>query len=151
MSNPYSPPSSSTSARSSDFAFYLLGHIAWGAFLGSPVAGGILIVFNYYRMVETLSGHLALFSGFILPASLMVVTCFLPDDFPNSLVPISYTFGMYQATKLLQGDDYSEYLVRGGDKGSAWGATGIGLICLLIVGVLLFAVIVSPTDEWIPQ
>ncbi|MBU6238679.1 MAG: hypothetical protein KGQ51_12710 [Planctomycetes bacterium] len=151
MSNPYSPPNTNTSVLASDFALYSPGHIAWASFLGSPLAGGMLMALNYFRLHKPLAGNVSLGVGLFLAIGLMVLSFFLPDSFPNSVIPLAYTFGMYQATKLLQGDAFSEHLARGGRKGSGWVATGIGVICLIIFVALLFAVLLSLPEEWLPE
>jgi hypothetical protein len=151
MSNPYSPPTSDTSLLASDIALYSPGHVAWASFLGSPLAGGMLMAINFFRLRKPLAGNVSLIVGLFLAIGLMVLSFFLPDSLPNSVIPLAYTFGMYQATKLLQGDDYGEHLARGGRKGSAWVATGVGAICLIIFVALLFAVLFSLPEEWIPE
>ncbi len=109
------------------------------------------MAFNYSRLRRPLAGHVSLGVGLFLAIGLMLLSFFLPDGFPNSVIPLAYTFGMYQATKLLQGDDYSEHLARGGRKGSGWAATGIGVICMIIFVALLFAVLLSLPEEWLPE
>lgn len=151
MNNPYSPPVTTAPAPHSNFPLYSAGHVAWASFLGSPLAGGMLMAFNFFRLRKPLAGNVSLIIGLFLAIGLMVLSFFLPDSFPNSVIPLAYTFGMYQATKLLQGDDYSEHLARGGRKGSAWVATGVGVICLIIVVALIFAVLFSLPEEWIPE
>ncbi len=106
---------------------------------------------NYLRLHKPSAGYITLFVGLILAIGLMVLASFLPDGFPNSLLPIVSTIGMYQAAKLFQGEEYKEHLARGGNKGSAWVATGIGLLCMIFVLALLFGVLLSLPDDWFPE
>lgn len=149
MDNPYAPVSTQ-SAIPSDIALYSPGHVAWASFLGSPLAGGAVLALNYLRLRKSKAGVIALLAGSILTVGLMMLAFLLPEDFPSSPIPIAYTIGMYQVTKLLQGDEYRQHLSRGGDKGSAWVATGIGILSLLILLIFLFGALLVMPSEWFP-
>ena len=151
MNNPYTPPPIDASQLSSSIHLYSSGHVAWASFLGSPVAGGILMGINYFRLRKPAAGYISLIVGLILAVGFMVLAFYLPDGFPNSVLPIVSTLGMYQAAKLSQGEQYNEHLAYGGAKGSAWVATGIGLLCMIIVLALIFGVLLSVPEDWIPE
>jgi hypothetical protein len=113
--------------------------------LGAPVAGCILLAHNFRVLGRHSAARQWLVGGSVGTAVLLVVGYFLPDNFPNMVLPISYTMGMHQAVKQLQGAEYASHLARGGAKGSAWMAVGTGLACLCaIVGIVLLVALVLP-------
>jgi hypothetical protein len=147
MDNPYAPPGNGTVA-SPTIKLYLPGQIAWATFLGAPIAGCVLLAYNYRRLGDSMAATLAWISGVIGTILILVLSFFLPERFPNFALPAAYTFGMYQCAKALQGKAYEDWLAKGGVKGSTWVATGIGLLCLILILVALFAVILVAPEEW---
>lgn len=146
MDNPYTPPAHESAGQSRN-KLYSPGHIAWATFLGAPIAGCVLLALNYRRFGKSTSANLALVTGFIGTGLLLVIAFFLPDNFPNSILPAAYTFGMYQCVKSLQGKAYEHHVANGGIKASAWAATGIGILSLLCIFAALVAVILVAPDN----
>jgi hypothetical protein len=147
MENPYSPPAFESIAAP-QLTLYSPGQMAWATFLGAPVAGCVLLALNCKRLGHSAAAGIALVGGFTVTVLLLVVSFFLPDNFPNLALPAAYTFGMYQCVKLLQGKEYEHHLAIGGTRGSGWVATGVGILCLILILVAMFAVLFAMPDEW---
>ena len=147
MDNPYTPPANEP-VVSRRITLYSPGQIAWATFLGAPIAGCVLMAFNYRRFGNSTAANVALFAGLIGTGLLLAIAFVLPESFPNSVLPAAYTFGMYQCVKSLQGNACQYRLANGGIKGSGWAATGIGILCLVFMLVALFAVVLVAPDEW---
>ena len=121
--------------------------ITLATFLGAPVAGCILLAHNYRALGKTATARQILIWGTLGTVLLLVVAFFLPDNFPNSALPIGYTVGMNQAVKKVHGKDYESHIASGGAKGSTWKAilTGVGCLCV-IIAILLLIVFVGPEE-----
>jgi hypothetical protein len=146
--NPYASPRvaeeqlAAPNAAAKSYRLYSPVHVGWATFLGSPIAGCILMAINYWRLGELKSGRLAIVCGFVVSCCLFAVGFLLPERFPNSVLPLAFTWGMYGIAKSLQGDSFERHLEGGGQKASAWLATGVGLLCLVGVLVLLFGIVI---------
>jgi hypothetical protein len=150
MINPYAPPAHG-SAGHARISVFSPGQITWATFLGAPIAGCVLMALNYRRFGDFTSANVALVTGFIGTALLLAIAFFLPENFPNSVLPVAYTFGMYHSAKLLQGTAYEQHLANGGVKASGWAATGVGILSLLCITVAIFAVVLVMPAEWLGE
>ena len=110
--------------------------------IGAPVAGCILLAHNYRSLGRQSTAIQLLIWGTLGTVLLLVMSYFLPENFPNGVLPIGYTVGMYLLAKQLQGKDYESHIANGGVKGSTWKAvvTGVGCLCaiLAITFVMVF-------------
>jgi hypothetical protein len=135
--NPYESPQTAfepvNAGKLPSFKLYTPGHVAWATFLGAPLAGSMLLAMNYRRLGEPTSAAIALVGGFLATTGLVVIGFCLPDNFPNMIIPIASLLGMAYLTRWLQGDSLANHLANGGDKASGWGATGVGLLSLVVV------------------
>lgn len=147
MENPYTPPADNSIAPSR-IKLYSPGQIAWATFLGAPIAGCWLLALNYRRFDDAMAANRALIFGSIGTILLLALAFFLPERFPNFVLPAAYTFGMYQYAKTLRGKVYMDRLSNDCRKGSGWVATGIGILCSIVILVVLFAVVLIAPEEW---
>jgi hypothetical protein len=136
------------------YKLYSPGHVAWATFLGTPIAGCVLLAMNYWRLGEPKSGRLAVVWGLVATTCLLAIAFVLPENFPSGILPAAYTFGMFGIAKSLQGDIVARHLNSGGSTASAWRATGVGLMCLggvlaLVFAVAIVLVVVKP--DWFPE
>jgi len=120
-------------------AYYSPGQVAWASFLGAPIAGCLLMAGNYSKAGQSSSAVKTVAIGGACTIAILVMAIFLPDKFPNAIIPAAYTFGMLAIAKSLQGKALESHLRAGGPKASSWVATGIGVLSLVIVAVLIFA------------
>ncbi len=145
--NPYASPAAldefvdpSVESAGQPYKLYSAGHVAWATFLGSPIAGCLLMAFNYWRLGKARLGQLIIACGVVATCCLLAVGFVLPERFPDSIFAAAFTFGMYGIAKSLQGEAVERHLESGGQTASAWRATGVGFMGGIAVGVFLFAV-----------
>ena len=115
--------------------------------LGAPVAGCILLAHNYRSLGKQATAKQLLIWGTLGTALLLVVAFFLPENFPNKVIPIAYTAGMHQAVKQLHRKDYESHIENGGAKGSTWKAIITGVGCLCAIFVIIFLVLLVLPGE----
>lgn len=127
---------------------FTVGQVTTATFLGSPIAGAVLLALNYRTLGEPTKARQAVVWGVVATAALMVLSWFLPESFPNMILPVAYTIGIAQLTKQLQGPAIERHLAEGGARGSHWKSVGVGLAGLLAVVVVMVALIfVIPEDK----
>lgn len=112
---------------------------AAGAFIGGPLASVVFLKHNF-RVLENPTGERnTLIYGALVLVAILAILPFLPERFPNLAIPLAtivvtrLLVEKYQATKesVLQ----SESL----EFQSNWLVFGIGLACMIIFLVLVFA------------
>jgi len=108
----------------------------------------VLLAINYGRLGDSSSVATTLVSGSLATVALMTLGFFLPDNFPAILLPIATTVAMRQLAAALQGPTLDRHLALGGQKASAWSATGIGLVCLILLVAAIFGTIAFLPDAW---
>jgi len=143
--NPFAPPSELadlgtqpvTSGDSRGVKVYVPNHVGLAAFLGSPLAGAWILGANYAALGRPAERTKALVVGFIATVALLVLSLALPENIPNSILPIAYTFALREYAKRVQGKDVERVLAGGGAKHSGWRAAGIGLLCLAVLVALM--------------
>jgi hypothetical protein len=99
--------------------------VSLSTFLGAPIAGALLMRMNYKALGHTKAAKQSLSVGIAGTAMLLVVAFFLPDNFPNLVLPIASLFAVQQWYKQGQEQTFKTHVANGGQKGS-WG-TAIGI------------------------
>ena len=126
---------------------YSPGQVAGAAFIGSPIAGCILLNSNFLLFGAPNRRRGILIGGSLATIAVFVMAYFLPEDFPNALLPACYTGAIQQFAKHTQAADFEAYIASGGSKHSNWRVFGIGLFWMLTVLILFFAVIYFLPEE----
>lgn len=121
---------------------YSLKAISIATFFGGPLAAGILIRRNFVNMEKDRLGLNALFIGILTTVLLFVVIFQMPESIinaiPNFLIPAIYTFIIYLIVRHMQGEQLKQHKEEGLPFYTAWRATGVGLICtVLIMGAII--------------
>ena len=126
---------------------YAVGHIATATFLGSPLAGCILMALNY-RRIDPDKSVLTIILGVLVTGIVLAFAFVLPDNFPNAVLPAAYTGAIAWVAEKKQGPAIRAAAAAGEPKASHWRAVGIGLATLIPVMLVLFAVVFSlPEDK----
>ena len=112
------------------YSLYSVQQVTGATFLGSPIAGAILMASNCRKLGKNEAATTSLLLGALATAALLAVAFLLPEKFPNYLLPVAYTVVIQLIAKSLQGPAYEEHIRLGGEKASAWGVVGLGLLCL---------------------
>jgi hypothetical protein len=140
--NPYAPPSAENDGQNQRFPgtgepLFIDNQIVGATFLGSPIAGFIVMAINEKRMGRPEGVTKMVGLGLVATVVVMGIGLILPDQMPGFLVTLAYLFGMRQFARASQGPEVMERLSNGAPKGSGWVVAGVGLGCLVGVIVVL--------------
>jgi hypothetical protein len=117
---------------------YSVGQITLATFLGTPLAGALILARNHQALGKSGSAWREVAIGGAATVLLVVLGFILPENFPAAGFSIGSCVGMYYYAKESQGDAIESHLKPGGSKGS-WAVTVIvGIICSVILFGLLF-------------
>lgn len=147
--NPYSPPESQdTAPPQADVKLFTPGQVAVAAFVGSPIAAGILLTVNERRLQREGAATLAMVGSVIATVAVFALSWVLPESFPGMVIPAAYTL-TYRAiakTRL-------ERVAAGHGRASNWAVAGISVGMLLVVCAGLFGVIAysEGMDAFVPR
>src|ERR1017187_2836908 len=114
--------------------------VGLATFLGTPIAGGILMAVNYRRLGKG-SKAAAVLVVALLVTALALAFGFLVPRGPSALVAVGLFLGARAAAKALQSTAVEQHVQQGGKLGSKWAAAGLGIALLAIVvgvGVLVY-------------
>ncbi len=126
--------------------------ISIATFFGSPLAAAYLIKKNYEALNEDEKARKAFLVGIFSTMALFALIFSIPeaiiDRIPNMVIPAIYTGIIYSWVERYQGKAIKEHLEKGGEFHSGWKATGVGLICLvvIIIGILFSAYLSGDLD-----
>jgi hypothetical protein len=146
--NPYAPPKSNVDLTASGSQstlpasrLYSQKQIALATFLGSPLAGGWFMATNYRELGQEALATQAIWWGIAGAIVMMLISFLLPDNFPNSVLPIACAAGMHALAESKLGGPIKEHRAAGGPLFSWWRVVGIGLLCALILVAVIFGVL----------
>jgi hypothetical protein len=142
---------------------YSVAQITFAAWAASPLAGCLLLSFNYRALQNRRAGWLALVLGFLVTVLVFTFTLLFPHKLPRMTLPLASAAAMWPVASYLQGHATTNHFAAGGKKGW-WTTVGlsVGLILCIFVVLLLAlcftttsAVIISagdspcgPTNRW---
>lgn len=125
--------------------------ISIATYFGGPLAAGILTRRNFINLGKEQLGKNALIIGIISTMLLFVGIFSIPqniiDKIPNIIIPLFYTIIINLVVDKYQGSNLKEHKQKNRPFYSVWKATGIGIICMLILlgGIFSYAFL-SPED-----
>jgi hypothetical protein len=125
-----------------DIALYTANNVALATFLGTPLAGAVLMAINERRIGRSDVAVKTLLAGLGGAALLVGLGVVLPDNIPSFPIGIGSLFVMAQIAKSRQGAIVQRHLLAGGKPASGWAAAGIGLLCMIAVFVPLVAILI---------
>lgn len=132
--------------------FYSQRAISIATFFGGPLAAGILVRRNYINLGKDLYGKYALSIGIVSTLLLFTVIFTTPehliDKIPNSVIPAIYTLIIFLLVDKLQGRELKDHKENNGTFYSAWKATGVGFVCMLVIAVCIMGYIYSIGDDF---
>ena len=106
--------------------------IAIATYFGGPLAAGILVKKNCLNLGKPDQARNALFIGIISMLLIFAIPNDLLENIPNFVIPTIYTGIIYLIVKQIQGKELDEHKEKGGEFYSAWKATKIGAISMII-------------------
>ena len=155
--NPFAAPRSDLGFRpegpgyedAPEFKLFSPGQATWATFLGSPMAGSVVLAVNYARLGNRRAAWTAIIVGLVVTIIVLGTATVLPDSFPNSVLSGGYTLCLYMLAKSLQGNLVKRHLAIGGQQASSWVATGIGIACLVVIFVIVVGIVLVLPDTWV--
>jgi hypothetical protein len=145
--NPYAPPINESGGPGSSGLpgtgepLFTDGQVAAATFLGSTLAGFILIGLNDVRLGKQSQLNRTVWTGIALTVAVLALALVLPDGIPGLALTMGYVFGVRSLARSWQGEDVTARLATGTRKASNWAVVGISLGCFAGL-VLLVAVLV---------
>ena len=119
------------------YKLYAPGQMALATFLGTPIAGTLLLGRNFSKLGKRGAAWTSYVLGVLATAFLIAVAILVPR-FPGMMglgsIAVIWTLG-----STMQGPQYQRHLECGGRRASSWAAIGISLLSTLIV----FAIVVG--------
>jgi hypothetical protein len=127
------------------FTLHPVRGVVWAAFWGTPVAAGIVMAINYWRVGRKTAALLTVAVAFVATVALCAVLAAIPEDvkIPNVVFIVPQLIAVYLIANALQGELIGSHAGRGGAVASAWASVGIGLLCLVLVVGTIFGVVVG--------
>lgn len=116
-------------------------HVGVATFLGSPLAGAIIMAVNYARLGRAQAARTAVVLGAIGTGLLVAVGFALPDEVPSSGLGIAGLAVMSLVARKMQSAAFEEHIRRGGKKASGWNAAGVGALCVVAMLAVIFGYI----------
>ena len=114
-------------------ALYSPGQIGLATFLGAPIAGCWLLAANYAALGKRDARRRTLIYGALGTIVMLAIAYFLPEHFPNVVLPAVYTVTLRGVAEREQGKLFNAHVQGGGRKHSSWRAAGIGLVWLAAI------------------
>jgi hypothetical protein len=122
--------------------------IGAAAFIGSPLAACWMLARNYTEFGERALARRALLLGLLGTAGLFAIAFALPENSPRRILPLAYSFGIWELAKVLQGTKVKAHLAAGGQRQSNWRVAGAALIGLLLALAVAFVVALLRHATW---
>lgn len=139
--NPYAPPTAPVAdvVTATTGTLYSPRQIYMASFLGSPIAAAWFIRHNFTTLGNRSALQRTLWLGLAATIAVVVAALFLPKQFPNALLPVLYSYAIYQYAQFLFKTAYNKHLNTGGRKGSWWIVIGVSLLASLTLVGIAFA------------
>jgi hypothetical protein len=149
--NPYAPPNAPPGAASVATGdapggvplavpLFSPGDVFLAAFLGTPVAGGVVLAINELRMARKARAITVLAAGVVTTALLVTLTFVTSESFTTWPIALGGVVGVALVARSTQGPQVRRHLAVGGKKANGWLAVGIGLLSLVAYLVVVVAI-----------
>ena len=132
--------------------YYSNSAISLATYIGGPLAAGILIRKNFLNLGRKKEGLIALIVGIVSTILVFWGIFQIPehiiDKIPNPLIPLVYTGIIYLIVEKTHGNILRKHKAEKNEFYSNWRATGVGLICTVIMLGGLFTYIYYAPEDW---
>jgi hypothetical protein len=137
--DPYAPPQAPIAGvplqGAPSYKLANAGHVALATFLGSPLAGALVMANNLRHVGKTGPAIVTVFAGLLGTAALCALGFVLPAGAPGMLLPVVSVGVMFGAARITQSEMLHRHRAAGGREASMWLAGGLGLAGLAVVGI----------------
>lgn len=142
MTNIYSPPKSNLNQIATPSSLYKTSGIGVATFIGSVLAGGIIMYINFNRLGLEDKAKKCLIYSTLATLVIFGIAFLIPEDFniPNIAFTIPQVVAMMQIAKSQQGAFIDDHKSSGGTLASNWKAFGISLVVLVGIVVIIAGV-----------
>ena len=133
------------------YVLHPLKGAVWAAFWGTPVAAGVVLAINYWRIGRKAAAWKVALLGVVATFALFGFIFSIPEDvldrIPNAVFIVPQLVLVYLFAKSLQNQLIEQHISNGGSIASAWRSVGIGVLCLLaVVSVFLGAIFLQESS-----
>ncbi|PPK50029.1 hypothetical protein [Marinobacter persicus] len=115
--------------------------IAGGAFWGGPLATVYYLRRNYLALGRDDYAQKTLVYGVLFVIALLVLLPFIPESFPNLVIPLAYCFAARQIASSTQMGKVQIEEAEGYTFESNWKIFGVGILTLLAFFAMALSVI----------
>jgi hypothetical protein len=118
---------------------YSVAQITFATWAASPLAGCLLLSFNYRTLQRPRAAWRTLVLGLVTTVLVFAFTFLFPHKFPRMTLPLASAAAMWPLAFHLQGKATKNHFAAGGRKGSWWTTFGLSVGIVLSIFVLLVA------------
>jgi hypothetical protein len=146
--NPYAPPKAAVSdidaASAPSLGFPVSGGLYTqtqhfvAAFIGTPIAAALLAASNYRRLARDRDARDITVWGVAATVVLFAIAFVLPDNFPNAVLPLAYSFGVRAFAGVRFGGVVNAHRAAGGRPAPWWRVLAVSFSSLIVVVAILF-------------
>lgn len=142
---PYAPPAEAPAPpRTLYRPLYTANQVALATFLGTPVAGAILMAVNERRLGTPARALPTIAVSVVVVGAFVGLASVLPDSVPTAPLNIGLVVGTRYVAHLRQHEALDAYFAAGGKRGSSWAAAGVGFVGLIVAMLLVVLVVLWP-------
>ncbi len=116
--------------------------VALATFLGTPIAGTILMAVNYRRLQEGGKAAAAVAIGVVATILAIVFGNIIPGAF-STIIAVGLLLTIRSCAQSLQGPAVTQHVSQGGTLGSRWAAAGVGIAVLAVLAGGVCAVLMA--------
>ncbi len=109
--------------------------------IGSVLAGGILMAWNYQRSGQIALAKKTYLYSFLGLLGTLALSLVIPASVPGAAIIVPLSFVMSHLQNHYQGAMIATHLKNGGALASKWKAAGVGLLVMVAIILLLIAVL----------
>lgn len=139
MNDLYKPPAAEienpSDSTAGDFQLYKVSGVGLATFLGTPIAGGILMAKNFQRLGNRAAAKKTLLLSILATITVFILAYFIPETLEISGIALTMPqlLIMIMLTKQLQESDIKQHEEFGGAMASNWKAFGVAIVVVLII------------------
>jgi hypothetical protein len=144
--NPVPQPVPSGNPPLTDKPLYSVNAVGLASFLGSVLAGAVLMAINYRRIGEPARATYAIILGILGTVASIGIALVLPDRVPSAAIVVPQLFAMIAIARAMQGPMLERHVQQGGKIASMWKAAGIAMLFFIVLfgAIILGALVLDP-------